>query len=102
MLRMVQHWNGVHHLRESSRDKSQKGQDVGIDIDEAAQEGAIDTGGFNEDKGLKLLEDVSGGHLKALLLDLTLEQIVNKQGEHVDENHGSDALVLVQEEWGNL
>lgn len=89
--------DGVNHLVDRGSDKGQKAEKFGINIDQAAGGRAINAGGVNEDQRFKLGNDMPGGGLEPQLADLTLEQIVDKEGEHIDENHGSNARVFVQE-----
>jgi len=81
-------------------------QDVSQDLQESSlflvhrdkpvQATSVPAEGFNDIQAFEFLDDAPGRHLQPALANLTLQQAVDKQGQHVDEQHGFDAFVFVQ------
>jgi len=69
-----------------------------IHRDNAVQAAAVPTQGLNDVQAFELGDDAPGGHCPKgfILAHLTLQQAVDEQGQHVDEQHSLNALVLVQ------
>ena len=84
---------------EFRQDVSQGLQEQGLLLihrDNAVQATAIPTQGFNDVQAFEFLDDAPGRHLHPTLASLTLQQAVDEQGQHVDEQHRFDALIFVQ------
>jgi len=64
--------------------------------DKAVQATSIPTQRLNHFQAFELLDDAPGSHLHPTLADLTFQQAVDEQGQHIDEQHGLDAFVFVQ------
>ena len=57
---------------------------------------AIPAEGLHNIKALEFGDEAPRGHLQAILTNLAFEQTVCQQSKHVDEQHGFNALVLVE------
>jgi hypothetical protein len=92
--------------------KPEFGQDVSQDLqenglffvhrDNAMQATSVPAKGFNDVQAFEFLDNAPGRHLQPALANLTLQQAVDEQGQHVDEQHGFDAFVFVQIDGRNL
>jgi hypothetical protein len=52
--------------------------------------------GFNQAQVLETFDELAGGELETLLAELAFQEGVSQQGQHVEHQHGSDALVLME------
>ena len=69
----------------------------GSERGQAAHAAAIDEAGFDEGQVLQSSDELAGGELQALLAHLAFEEAVSQQGDHIEQQHGSNAFILVQE-----
>lgn len=60
------------------------------------QAAPIPAHGDDDLQALEFLDQPPRSHLQPVLPHLPLQQAVGQQGQHVDEQHPCDALVLVQ------
>ena len=58
--------------------------------------------GFNQGQVIKAFDELAGGQLETLLSELAFQQGVSQQGLHIEHQHRSDALVLMEVDGGNL
>ncbi len=84
---------------EFRQDVSQDFQESGLFFvhrDNPVQATPVPAKGFDDVQAFEFFDDASGRHLQPALANLTLQQAVDEQGQHVDEQHSFDAFVFVQ------
>ena len=80
----VRFWDNddLHQLIECDGDLLQDGDQFRLKGRETVQTTAVMAAGFDERELVKTLNQTAGRHLQTLLADLTLEQVVGKQGSN--------------------
>ncbi len=81
------------------QDLSQAFQENGLLFvygDNSVQAAAIPTKGFDDGEVFELFDDPPGGQLQSSLTNLTFQQAVGEQGQHVEKQHSLDTLVFVK------
>ncbi len=66
-----------------------------------AQEAAVMAAGFDQGEVFEVMDELAGRELQTLLTQLAFEQAVSQEGQHVEEEHAGDALILVQVDRGD-
>ena len=86
----------VREIVKSNGDKLEDVLAFRGDVGEAVEAGTVVTAGFDEREVFEFANELTGGEGKTVLAELALKEAVGEQGQHIDEEHGSDALIVMK------
>ena len=87
---------------EGDSDKFKQMLTLGRDGGETIKPTAVEKVSFNQGELVQFMDELSGGERESLLTHLAFQQAVDEQGQHVEQEHRSNAWVFVQIDRGNL
>jgi len=69
---------------------------LAVERSDSVEDRPILTVGFNDTDGRELFDDAAGSPGQSLSMGFPLEDAVDQESKHMDEQHGFDALIFVQ------